>query len=57
MIVAKLGLLSGRFLDFLGDMSVSSVWEVLEDIREEVWSSVLHDHTSPLPRASKVSGD
>ena len=74
VIVAKLCLLLGQVLDFLGDMApnrggdtrehveapwdaVSSLWEVLEGIEEEKWPSLLHDNTSPLPRASKVSSD
>ena len=74
VVVAKLCLLLGQVLDFLGDMApnrggdtrehveapwdaVSSLWEVLEGIEEEKWPSLLHDNTSPLPRASKVSSD
>ena len=74
VVVAKLCLLLGQVLDFLGDMApnrggdtrehaeapwdaVSSLWEVLEGIEEEKWPSLLHENTSPLPRASKVSSD
>ena len=74
VIVAKLCLLLGQVLDFLGDMApnrgedtreqaevpwdaASSLWKVLEDIEEEKWPSLLHENTSPLPRASKVSSD
>ena len=37
--------------------AVSSLWEALENIQEEKWPRLLHDNTSPLPRASKVSSD
>ena len=37
--------------------AVSSMWEALENIQEDKWPSLLHDNTSPLPRASLVSSD
>ena len=37
--------------------AVSSLSDVLEDIDQEKWPSLLHDNTLPLPRASTVSSD